>query len=369
MGFHVTKKEPGVTALPIHLPNATTNHQYHRRSQTSTLSQLDRYFLRPNGSFDAGGILRQFDDLTYTEYFTLFRLAKFNPAKEGHPAYYLEQANNTGSPRMHVIRRNADYSHVTRIRSVRPSQGELFYLRAIIQSRPCRSFLMGRTVGDIEHPTFQEAANDLGLFADSDEATHALLEGIHNLRTPRELRVLFVHLLVNECVSVPITLWDLCQQDLAYDFILQNSNVAQLGIDHALEELSHLLEEYGKTLSDFGLPEATVHTREVMHELQSWGPVAEELEMRAENTVKIFKPQQLTIYDQILSAVLENRPLYAFVDGKAGRGKTTLVNTLCNKLRSLGRIVIPTATAAFAAQLYPGGRTTHSAFKVRSAFG
>jgi Cdc6-like AAA superfamily ATPase len=91
--------------------------------------------------------------------------------------------------------------------------------------------------------------------------------------------------------------------------------------------------------------------------------------MRAENTVKIFKPQQLTIYDQILSAVLENRPLYAFVDGKAGRGKTTLVNTLCNKLRSLGRIVIPTATAAFAAQLYPGGRTTHSAFKVRSAFG
>jgi hypothetical protein len=46
-------------------------------------------------------------------------------------------------------------------------------------------------------------------------------------------------------------LWDLCQQDLAYDFILQNSNVAQLRIDHALEELSHLLEEYGKTLSDF----------------------------------------------------------------------------------------------------------------------
>jgi hypothetical protein len=30
----------------------------------------------------------------------------------------------------------------------------------------------------------------------------------------------------------------------------------------------------------------------------------------------------------------------------------------------MGRIVIPTATSAFAAQLYPGGRTTHSAFKV-----
>ena len=349
MGFHVTKKEPAVTALPIHLPDATTNHQYHRRSQTSTLSQLDRYFLRPSGSFNVDGNVRQFDELTYTEYFTLFRLAKFNPAKESHPAYYLEQANHTGSPRMHVIRRSADYSHVTRIRSVRPSQGELFYLRAILQSQPCRSFVMGRTVGAVEHRTFQDAANDLGLFADSDEATHALLEGIQNLRTPRELRVLFIHLLVNECVPVPITLWGLCQQDLAYDFILQNSNVVQLGIDHALEDLSHLLKEYGKTLSDFGLPEATFHTREVMHELQRWGPIAEELGTRADNTVKIFKTQQLAIYSEILSAVLESRPLYAFVDGKAGRRKTTLVNTLCNKLRSLGQIVIPTATAAFAA--------------------
>lgn len=368
MGFHVTKKEPAVSALPIHLPEATTYHQYHRQSQTSTLSQLNRYFLRPSGSFNVDGAPRQFDELTYAEYFTLFRLAKFTPGKEGNPAYYLEQANNTGSPRMHVIRRSTDHSHVTRIQSVRPSQGDLFYLRAILQSRPCRSFALARTVGTVEHPTFQDAANDLGLFADSDEATHAILEGIHNLRTPRELRVLFVHLLVNECVSVPIKLWDLCQQDLAYDFTLQSGNVVQLGIDRALEDLSHLLEEYGKKLSDFGLPEATVHTREVMHELQRWGPMAGELAARAENTAKIFKPQQLAIYTQILSAVLENRPLYAFVDGKAGRGKTTLVNTLCNKLRSLGRIVIPTATAAFAAQLYPGGRTTHSAFKVRSAF-
>ncbi|KAJ6538259.1 hypothetical protein DFH09DRAFT_895923, partial [Mycena vulgaris] len=57
--------------------------------------------------------------------------------------------------------------------------------------------------------------------------------------------------------------------------------------------------------------------------------------------------------------------LCVFIDGKAGRGKTTLVNALCDnlKLRSIGRIVIPTGTAAFAAQLYPSGRTPQSAFK------
>lgn len=101
-----------------------------------------------------------------------------------------------------------------------------------------------------------------------------------------------------------------------------------------------------------------------MHELLRWSSTATDLGIRAENTVKMFKREQLSIYAEILSAIIQNRPLCAFVDGKAGRGKTTLVIALCDKVRSMGRIAIPTATAAFAAQIYPGGRTTHSAFKV-----
>ena len=57
-------------------------------------------------------------------------------------------------------------------------------------------------------------------------------------------------------------------------------------------------------------------------------------------------------------------PLTLFIDGKAGRGKTFLVNTLCDWVRGQGHVVLPTATSAFAAQLYEGGRTTHSIFKV-----
>ncbi|KAI0743845.1 DNA helicase Pif1 like protein, partial [Daedaleopsis nitida] len=75
--------------------------------------------------------------------------------------------------------------------------------------------------------------------------------------------------------------------------------------------------------------------------------------------------EQYGIYQEIMDAVSHRRPLCAFVDGKAGRGKTFLVNTICNKLRAEGHIVLPTATSAFAAQLYPGGKTTHSVFKVR----
>lgn len=165
-------------------------------------------------------------------------------------------------------------------------------------------------------------------------------------------------------MAEPLSLWDALQEHLAYDFILQNNNIVDLGINLALDDIGHSLEEYGKRLSDFGLPEATIHTREVMHELLRWGPAASTLGMRAATTIQMFNPDQLAIYNCVLSAITEHRPLCIFIDGKAGRGKTTLVNALCDKVRSMGHIVIPTATAAFAAQLYPGGRTTHSAFKV-----
>ncbi|KAH9929311.1 DNA helicase Pif1 like protein, partial [Amylocystis lapponica] len=74
--------------------------------------------------------------------------------------------------------------------------------------------------------------------------------------------------------------------------------------------------------------------------------------------------EQYAVYMKVLDAVSAGRPMCAFVDGKAGRGKTYLVNAICTKLRSLGRIVLPTATSGFAAQLYPGGKTTHSTFRV-----
>jgi hypothetical protein len=241
MGFHVTKKEPAVSALPIHLPDATSNHQYHRSTNSSLLSMLNRYFLRPPGSFAIDGAIREFSDLTYTEYFTLFRLAKSPPGRNSNAFYFLEQPNDIGSPRMYAIMRSATHSHITRIRSVRPSQGELLYSPAILQNKPCGSFRMARTVRNIEYGSFQEAASELGLFADRNEGAYAMLEAIQNLRTPRELRVLFVHLLVNECLDTPLTLWDDVQHHLAYDFVLKNNNVVDLGLNLALDVISHVL--------------------------------------------------------------------------------------------------------------------------------
>lgn len=106
--------------------------------------------------------------------------------------------------------------------------------------------------------------------------------------------------------------------------------------------LDLILEEYGKTLGSYGLPNPEHHMRELIHEMQRWGRNQEELGERADAAVVRFNQGQRAIYDRVMAAVANDCADYLFVDGKAGTGKTT------------------TATSAFAAQLYPGGRTTHA---------
>lgn len=366
LGFHVSKKDPGVTALPIHLPGAAGHRQYTAAGTVgSSLSLLDRYFLRPLGTFMDGNMVRSFRSLTYTEYYGRFRLASWTATDVGKPGVFNEQANDRNAPSMHVILRSLQHPHVSRIQSVRPSEGDVFYLRAILQNHAAESFEMARTVGDTMFSNYQGAATHLGLFAGQNEAIYAIVEAVQTLRTPRQIRVLFVHLLVNDCVSTPRMIWDEYAEEMSRDFILRHNAVREIGVNSALEELGRYLEEYGKTLTDYGLPEPTVLTREVEHELERWSGNGEVLRARAESGRLMLKEGQRAVYDAIMDAVVNREPLCAFVDGKAGRGKTTLVNVICDQVRSMARIAIPTATAAFAAQLYPGGRTTHSAFKVR----
>jgi len=159
LGFNITKKEPSVSAISVHLENDNTFHQYQHSAGSNTLSSLHHYFLRPLGAFtNHNGILCLFSNLTYVEYYSLFRLAKFNPAKSMSENYYVEQANRDGTHPMHVIFRSAKFRHYARMRNIPSARGELFYVRALLQCRPASSFLHLRTVDDVEHSIYQEAA-------------------------------------------------------------------------------------------------------------------------------------------------------------------------------------------------------------------
>ena len=105
LGFHVTRKDPGVSSLPVHLESSTRHYQYFRKNgNSSKLSLLNRYFRRPTGIFtDRTGVVRRFSDLRYEEYYALFRLIKYDVNFCGRDGYFEEKAIPDGQVRIVLI--------------------------------------------------------------------------------------------------------------------------------------------------------------------------------------------------------------------------------------------------------------------------
>lgn len=368
MGYSVTKKTPSVTSLPIHRSNTVHNRKYTTRSGTGSLSALERYFFRPDGSFNVNGSVRNFSDLLYSEYFQLFRLQSYDPLQATkHPEWYLEQQLPLGVPPMHVILRSHKKRHITRLQPVRLSLGDVFYLRVLLQNRPARSFNDLQTVNGTTYRTFQEACIALGLFSDETEAEYCFMEAIESLRTPYQMRLLFIHMLTNECIAAPATIWEKFKNALSEDFQVHNGGNWALAFSSALLDITENLREHGKSPEDYGLPQPEYSGSEVFAEIQRWAPQIPQLLSAAEHALTLFNTEQLQVFQVVWNAIQHGQPLCVFIDGRAGRGKTFLVNALCLAVRGHQKIVLATASSGFAAQLYPGGRTTHSTFKVRSS--
>jgi hypothetical protein len=363
-GFNITSKYPSVSPLPVHIPSSRRHIQFFRRNETAqSMSLLLRYFYRPQGEFTEGNETLNFETLKYTDYFKWFRLDAWDPQKVDGVHYFQEFDLPEGQKRMLVVKRKKN-DHLTRLVASRPSEGERFYIRILLQHRSVRSFEQLRTADGNLCENFQLAAITLGLFADEREAEYALMEAVNcHLYTPNQLRRLFVDILINECSETPLSLWNTFKDHLSADFFHRTHSQDQ-AVNRTLEEISHQLEEYGKSLNNYGLPNPVATVTEVEHELERWAPHTERMRLSADRSIQQFNEDQRRIYERIMDSIQHNQPLCLFIDGKAGRGKTFLINTICEALRARGKIVIPTATSAFAAQLYAGGRTTHSAFKV-----
>jgi PIF1-like helicase len=155
------------------------------------------------------------------------------------------------------------------------------------------------------------------------------------------------------------------QFKISQGFILESSGNIEQGCNKALKKLGLLLQSHGKHLGDYRLPQPLTCNNEVEWELHRWSLQVDVLKQQVKDGLSVFNPEQRDIFSQVQSAVLNSKPLLMFIDGKVGRGKMFLVNMLRAWVRSVGKIALPTATSAFAAQLYPGGRTTHSTFGVR----
>jgi hypothetical protein len=193
---------------------------------------------------------------------------------------------------MHVILRQHTTSHITRLQPVRLSLGDVFYLRVLLQTRPARSFEELRTVDGIIYSTFQEACLALNLFSDETEAEYCFTEAIQMLHTPCQLRLLFVHMLSNNCITAPVAIWDKFQQSLSEDFYISNGGNWNLAFSSALVEITGHLREYGKGPKDYGLPQPSYFGDEVAAEMQRWSSDIPQLLSAVDQALEQFNQEQ-----------------------------------------------------------------------------
>ena len=73
---------------------------------------------------------------------------------------------------------------------------------------------------------------------------------------------------------------------------------------------------------------------------------------------------QSKVFHNIITSCQEKKGEIFFVNASGGTGKTFLWKTIITKLRSDSKIVLAVASSGIASLLLPGGRTSHSRFKI-----
>ena len=154
--FEITRREPTVQCLPVHLPGEN-RPQFRRQTGQSDVSLLQRYFLR-------SPLLLH---LRYEEYYEQFILYPYVEEENLREHEFLETMHPS-APRKKA-RRRMQHDIVACIASKPLRSGECFYVRALLQHRPAISFRDLRTIDGTTFPSFHEAACDLGLFHNNNE--------------------------------------------------------------------------------------------------------------------------------------------------------------------------------------------------------
>ena len=267
-------------------------------------------------------------------------------------------------------RRRNNASIIGRISFVQPNDSERFALRALLLRVPgCMSYEQLRTFDGIVYETFHQAALARRLLADDNEYDNCLSEA-SNSRSPRQLRRLFVTLLLFCNPSSPADLWRKFAQSLSedYEYRLQqrrsDSNAQLL----ALRDIDRILQSNGKSLADFrSLPQLSTGFDATDDFAWLDDLDAADASRDAISDAERLNADQRRVFDAVERAVedpMAPSKLF-FVDGPAGTGKSFLYNTIIGHVRgTLNKHVLVVASSGIAALLLNGGITAHSAFKI-----
>ncbi|KAL4606240.1 hypothetical protein ACB092_09G087600 [Castanea dentata] len=193
------------------------------------------------------------------------------------------------------------------------------------------------TVKNITYPTYKDACYALGLLDDDKEWHECIIEAAQ-WASGKQLRQLFVTILMFCEVSDPLTFWDSNWKILTEDILNRQRHISHFH-DLILSDRNRLIEE------------------EMSYDIGS-------LQREHEILISGLNNEQRTIYNSIMEAVFSEGGGMFFVYGHCGTGKTYLYKTILAAVRSKGKIALAIASSGIATLLLPGGRTTHSRFHI-----
>ncbi|XP_074370672.1 uncharacterized protein LOC141711871 [Apium graveolens] len=354
-GFDIHSRWPSVERLPIHLPN--DKHVSFKGSQNlqEVFDNAGTKKSKLEAWFNANKTYAEAPNLTYSEFPSKFTW---------HPQPGIRKQRKIGD----VIGRLAD---------VHSSSGELLYLRMLllrIKGDVCFDDL--KKVNDHVYNSFHEACVVLGILQNDQQWREAIGENAHTSMPP-QLCAMFVNILVYSPISNPRSLWEAhwgCTSDdilLVRRYLTGNPNLCLLDIEiqnYVLAEREKLLNDIGKSLRNFpDMPypgDAFFSNSENILILEKTSYDTEEMKRIHTRNHSLLNDEHKIVYDSILDNINQKKGGIFFVYGSGGCGKTFLCQTLCCRLRSEHKIVLPVASCGIAAVLLPGGRTAHSRFHI-----
>ncbi|KAL0298249.1 UNVERIFIED_CONTAM: hypothetical protein Sangu_3152400 [Sesamum angustifolium] len=163
-------------------------------------------------------------------------------------------------------------------------------------------------------------------------------------------------------------LWDTYFDAMSEDFKRETTISVELRVSKTLQSLNLFLESMGKSISLYDLPTRPTNMdnvdcefpREIQDEISIQIP-PEDYEAELKLNLEQHKSLSMTV-----DVIQKGKSGIFFIDDPGRTRKIFLYRALLAHLRSKNLIAIATATATsgVAAAIMPGGRTTHSRFKI-----
>ena len=327
LGFPLIHRWPPVKKLPIHLPGEQTVFY----KEDATTEEIQEAMARSEETmlvefFTLCSVDEEAAQLTYLEvnqYYTWKdrkwvkrkqNQRRSNKEKEEEEAEAEEEdlVGAMPTPKSNMVSRIATIP-------LNAYTKEKFFLRMLLHIvRGPKSFEDLKTVNGVVCETYQKACILLGIFED-DSQIEATFEEAHSITTNGDqLRHIFVTLLVHAMPADPLALWQKYKEYLAEDHIhklgkkyeeekRELTEIPENIYNTVLLKLKSLLEEHGKDLKDFGLPEAEgvlEDDREPLAIREEIDYDHDELALEAADEEDELNEGQREVYDEALDAAI-----------------------------------------------------------------